>query len=144
MDYRIATDTDLSLLAEWNHQLIRDEGHRNSMNLAELQERMRGFLQGEYTAVIFTEGEEAVAYGLYRESVDEIYLRQFFVKRERRRKGLGREAIQLLLEKIWPKNKRLTLEVLTSNATGIEFWRSLGYKDYCLTLEIMPTQHSKP
>ena len=31
MEYRFATDSDLDLLAEWNHQLIRDEGHRNPM-----------------------------------------------------------------------------------------------------------------
>src|SRR5882762_9383032 len=100
MEYRLATDADLPLLAEWNHQLIRDEGHRNAMNVAELQERMRGFLKSEYTAVIFQEATEPIAYGLYRESADEIYLRQFFVKRERRRQGMGRQAIRLLLEKI--------------------------------------------
>ena len=28
MQYRPANNDDLDLLAEWNHQLIRDEGHQ--------------------------------------------------------------------------------------------------------------------
>ena len=40
--------------------------------------------------------------------------------------------------KLWPATKRLTVDVLCHNEAGIRFWRSLGYKDYCLTLEIMP------
>jgi hypothetical protein len=31
-----------ALLAELNHQLIRDEGHRNRMTVPELKRRMRG------------------------------------------------------------------------------------------------------
>ena len=43
MDYRLANNDDLDLLAEWNHQLIQDEGHRNRMTAPELRERMRGW-----------------------------------------------------------------------------------------------------
>lgn len=136
MEFRFADAADLDLLAEWNHQLIRDEGHRNRMNVAELRERMAGFLDGDYRAVIFLSGIEPVGYALYRESPDEIYLRQFFIRRDRRREGLGREAIAILRLDIWPRTKRLTLEVLCGNASGIEFWRSVGYRDYCLTMEI--------
>ena len=40
MHLRRATLADAALLAELNRQLIRDEGHRNSMSLAELETRM--------------------------------------------------------------------------------------------------------
>ena len=53
MQYRFAGDGDLDLLAEWNHQLIRDEGHRNTMTIPELRMRMMGWLSGEYKAVVF-------------------------------------------------------------------------------------------
>ena len=33
----------------------------------------------------------------------------------------------------------MTVEVLTGNAPAVAFWRSVGYKDYCLRLGIMPT-----
>jgi ribosomal protein S18 acetylase RimI-like enzyme len=39
---------------------------------------------------------------------------------------------------VWPREARLYLEVLTSNTRGLAFWRSLGFADYALTLEILP------
>jgi predicted acetyltransferase len=99
---------------------------------------MRGWLAGEYRAVIFEDAAEVVAYALYREQVDEIYLRQLFVVRHRRREGIGRAAFGMLRAKIWPVGKRLTVEVLVANTGAVAFWRALGYTDYALTLEIMP------
>jgi GNAT superfamily N-acetyltransferase len=138
MEHHFATDNDLDLLAEWNHQLIRDEGHRNSMTVMELRERMSGFLADEYTAVIFGPNKEPVAYALYKENETEVYLRQLFVRQNHRRKGIGRAAMGVLRNQLWSRKKRLTVEVLTTNTPGITFWRAIGYKDYCLTLEIMP------
>ncbi len=138
MDHRFATDRDLDLLAEWNHQLIRDEGHRNPMTVPELSERMRGWLGGEYNAVIFGPEAAPVAYALYKETASEVYLRQLFVRRDRRSEGIGRAATAILRRQVWPRRKRLTVEVLTANVRAVAFWRSIGYKDYCLTLEIMP------
>jgi predicted acetyltransferase len=108
------------------------------MTVAELADRMRGWLSSEYRAVIFEEAGEKVAYALYREQPAEIYLRQFFVVGHRRRQGLGRRAFHILQSEIWPRNKRLTVDVLVSNETGLAFWRSVGYRDYALTLEILP------
>ncbi|HEX4341744.1 MAG TPA: GNAT family N-acetyltransferase [Verrucomicrobiae bacterium] len=136
MNFRFATSSDCALLAELNHQLIRDEGHRNEMTVPELQQRMKGWLAADYTAVLFEDGNEAVAYALFREQPDEIYLRQLFVSRNRRRQGIGQKAMQILRSKIWPENKRLTVEVLVENPAAVAFWRKVGYKDYSLKLEI--------
>ena len=138
MTFRLATLNDCALLAELNHQLIRDEGHRNPMTIPELEQRMRGWLASEYAAVIFEDGREIVAYALFREEPKEIYLRQLFVVRDRRRQGIGRKALEILRSKFWPANKRLTVEVLVQNAAAIAFWRAMGYKDYSLKLEILP------
>lgn len=137
MKYRIATLDDCRLLAEMNHQLLQDEKHRNRfMTLPQLEERMRAFLMGEYRGVIFQEGRGIVAYALYREQPDEIYLRQLFVIRERRRRGHGRRAVEILRSDIWPNNKRLTVDVLLHNTNAMAFWRAVGYQDYLLGLEI--------
>jgi len=140
MKYRFGTESDLDFLAEWNYQLISDEGHRNSMSMCQLRERMNGWVESEYKVVIFSNASGPVSYTLYRENDQNIYLRQLFVKRECRRQGIGREAIGILREQIWPPDKRLTTEVLTANAPAIAFWRSVGYSDYCLTLEIIPKE----
>ncbi|MCL4454742.1 MAG: GNAT family N-acetyltransferase [Deinococcus sp.] len=138
MTYRRATLNDCAFLAKLNHQLIQDEGHHNRMTAPELQQRMRNWLSGEYTAIVFEENEEVVAYALYREQADEIYLRQLFVARQRRREGIGRRAIDILQSGIWPKTKRMTVEVLVTNHGAVSFWRAVGYTDYSLTLEILP------
>jgi predicted acetyltransferase len=141
MNFRRATASDCALLAELNHQLIRDEGHRNKTTVPELEQRMKGWLASEYNAVIFEKVGEVVAYALYREQPEEIYLRQLFVARNRRRQGIGKEAVKILRSKIWPPNKRLTVEVLVKNEVAVAFWRAVGYQDYCLTLEILPEKN---
>ena len=138
MEFRPANPADCAQLAELNHQLIRDEGHRNNMTVPELAERMRKWLATEYAAVIFTLGGETVAYALYADLPHEIYLRHLFVVRHRRRQGIGRGAMEILRSKIWPAHKRLAVEVLTKNTGGVAFWRSVGYLDYSLRMEIPP------
>ena len=142
MTYRQATTDDSPLLTEFNRQLIEDEGHRNRMTVPELEQRMRGWLAVEYTGILFQDGGEVVAYALFRERTAEIYLRQLFVVRHRRRQGIGRQAVQLLRSAIWPKDKRLTVDVLATNRDALAFWRAVGYADYSLTLEIFPQQSS--
>jgi predicted acetyltransferase len=136
MTWRLATKHDCLLLAELNHQLIADEGHRNPMTVAELQGRMRTWLEEAYEAVLFEVDGEVAAYALYRFQAGEIYLRHFFVVRHRRRQGIGRQAMGLLRGRIWPKAQRLTVSVLTHNEAGAKFWRAMGFRDYCLTMEI--------
>ena len=135
LTFRHATPDDASLLAKLNHQLIQDEGHRNRMTLPELEERMRTWLKTEYQAVLFEQGAETVAYAVYRPESGSTYLRQFFVKRERRRQGIGRAAIRLLLQKIIAPRARVYLDVLIDNSPARHFWRSVGFKDYAVTLE---------
>ncbi len=139
MIFRKAGFDDLDLLTEWNHQLIADEGHRNPMGITELKNRMKKWISGDYESVIFSD-EEDLAYVLFKENESEIYLRQFFVKRDQRRKGIGKKAMGILFDQIWPANKRLTVDVLIKNKTGIAFWKSIGYREYCLSLEKLPKQ----
>lgn len=112
------------------------------MTVPELEQRMKGWLASKYVAVIFENEGKIIAYALYHEQPEEIYLRQLFVVRNRRRNGIGREAVEILRSKIWPKNKRLTVEVLVQNEASVAFWRSGGYKDYSIRLEILPGKNS--
>ena len=108
------------------------------MTVLELEQRMKGWLAAEYAAVIFENDGAVAADALYREQPEEIYLRQFFVARGRRRQGLGRAAFGLLRSQIWPAHKRLTVDVLAQNVAAIAFWRAVGCRDYSLKLEILP------
>jgi GNAT superfamily N-acetyltransferase len=137
ISWRLAGEADLELLGEWNHQLIRDEGHSNPMSAEELTERMRRWLQGEYEAVLFFT-DEPVGYALYQKEEELVYLRQLFVRRDRRRRGIGRAAMETLKKEIWPEGLRFTVAILSCNTNAIRFYRSVGYQDYCLTMEILP------
>ena len=138
IQYRTASEAECSLLARLNQQLIQDEGHWNPMNLTQLEDRMRGWLAGEYQAVIFEIADEAVAYALYKIDGDGIYLRQFFVDRSRRRQGLGSRAIGMLKNDIWPRDRRIVVEVLSNNHRARGFWQATGFKEYALAMEILP------
>ena len=138
MGYRSAAAEDCGLLARLNAQLIRDENHRNSMSESELEARMRDWLANDYAATLFEEGGTVVAYALYREEAQSVYLRQFFVVREARRKGIGRRAFSLLRSEIWPRSKRVTVDVLLQNHSAIGFWRAEGFVDYYLGMEMPP------
>jgi len=144
MNFCRATLDDCTLLAELNHQLIRDEGHRNPMNVAQLTERMRRWLgTGEYTGRIFEENGQIVAYALYRAFAEEVYLRHLFVVRGRRREGIGRRAVHFLREEIWPRGRRLTVEALCANTGGVAFWKAMGYREYSVCLEVLPEPRAK-
>lgn len=136
MNYRFAQSSDLKLLAELNQQLIRNEGRRLPLSAEDLEVRLRGWLRQEYRAILFEDGGQVVAYALYRpDEFGGIYLRQFFVRPERRRQGIGRSAFEILQNRIWPPGSRITLEVLVGNEQARRFWTALGFEDHALTLE---------
>ena len=87
--------------------------------------------------MIFKDGPDIVAYAAYSENDREVYLRHFFVVRHRRREGIGREAMGILRDHVWPSDKRLSVEVLWNNAPAIAFWKALGFREYSLALEIV-------
>jgi len=77
-----------------------------------------------------------VAYALWREERDWVYLRQFFVARDSRRRGIGSRAVGRLSGEIWPRGKRIRVNVLIGNQPALEFWRAVGFVDYLISLEM--------
>lgn len=130
-----ATELDLDKLAKMNRQLIEDEGRRNKMSVLELRERMAVWLQHEYHAAMLYHGDEVVGYVLWRDDGGLIYIRQFFVDRELRRNGLGKEFFAKARQDLW-HGKYIRLEVLVGNESGKKFWRAVGFKDYAITFEL--------
>lgn len=141
------------MLAALNKQLIEDERHRNPMSLDQLTQRMAGWLAGDYRAAVFQEDETVVGYALVRPEAQHLYIRQFFIQRTHRRRGLGTAAIQWLRRQTLagppgsptatdpaaPADSgplRLRIDVLIGNTQAIAFWRAIGFHDYCLTMEM--------
>ncbi|HEV8583204.1 MAG TPA: GNAT family N-acetyltransferase [Thermoanaerobaculia bacterium] len=94
-------------------------------------------MTGEYEAVLFG-GPPSAAYALFRRDGDSIHLRQFFVERESRRKDIGSTAFAILTREIWPVGIRITIDVLIDNDAGRAFWAHLGFREYALTMQLVP------
>jgi GNAT superfamily N-acetyltransferase len=138
---RPATEADLPLLAAMNRRLIEDEGSRNRMSIDELRERMRGWLAGEWRVAVLDEDGAVVGYAVWQERRDQydpdravVHLRQFYVEREHRRRGIGRRAFELLVAR-FPPGATIDIDVLATNPGGHAFWRSLGFETYCTTMK---------
>jgi len=136
MQFRSATVEDAETLGVLNAQLIRDEGHRNAMTIPQLAERMADWLRGEYEAAIVEERGEIVGYALFRRDADYVYLRQIFVRAENRRRGIGRSLFQWLRQNAWQAAPRIRIDVLVGNRAARCFWESIGFREYCLTMEM--------
>jgi ribosomal protein S18 acetylase RimI-like enzyme len=136
MQIRLATVEDAETLGVLNAQLIRDEGHRNAMTPPQLTQRMEEWLRGEYEAALVEERGTIVGYALFQREADYVYLRQIFVRAEDRRRGIGRSLIRWLLQNAWQAVPRIRIEVLVGNDAGRRFWESIGFREYCLTMEM--------
>ena len=118
---------DISELAMLNKQLIEDEKSDNSMNIKELEERMHGFITGEYDAYFFVEEESVVGYALVKKDCSPFYLRQFLIERKYRQKHYGTQAFHDLLQYLQVDD--IDIEVLSWNETGKKFWEKCGFTE---------------
>jgi predicted acetyltransferase len=135
MHYRSCTSVDAPLLAPLNLQLIRDAGERDTLDVAQLAERMGSWLQAGYEAFLFEDGDEAAGYVLFKREADIVTLRQLFVIAQRRRQGVARQALGWLWQNAWTGATALRVEILIGNAAGQAFWRAIGFVDYGLIME---------
>lgn len=120
-----ATLDDCPALAVMNRQLIDDEGDANTMTVAELESRMRDWLQkGVYTGYLFKAGCETIGYALIDPS--DMWMRHFFICRACRRQGYGRKAVGLLFEQHGAKE--IGLSCMLYNDRGLAFWRSFDHE----------------
>lgn len=139
---RAATLEDVPLLAEMNARLIEDEGSRNPMGVDQLRERMAGWLRAGWCADLILRDEDGVVgYALYQIRADEyfpdrqfVHLRQFFLDRPHRGRGLGSGALRLLRGTRFPAGAYVRIDVLVCNPRGRRFWEKNGFGEYATTM----------
>lgn len=138
-----ASPSDAPLLARMNRQLIIDEHSRNRMSEDELETRMRDWLERDMRAVLIRYRHEVIGYLLYRRMNVEneygpneqvVYVRQFYIERSYRRRGIGQMAFEQITNEYFPSHVTLTLDVLESNPEAKAFWHKLGFETYCTTM----------
>jgi GNAT superfamily N-acetyltransferase len=125
------------MLAQMNKELIQDEGSRNPMFVEQLEERMGGWILGQWEIEIIQNETFDIGYAVYQSRVDDffpdekyIYPRQFYIKREHRGNGYGTEALKYLIRHSFPDGAKVTIDVLKSNPRGHNFWSNCGFESY--------------
>ncbi len=117
---------DADILAELNQELIEDEQHPNPMCIAQLTERMRTWLTTDYICYMAKEKGSIVAYCLYRDDESHYYMRQLYVNRVHRRKGIATRLLDWLYENVWT-DKKVRLDVLAHNEDAVAFYQRYGF-----------------
>jgi len=134
--FREAGYHDIKILSLMNHELIQDEKSNNPMNLEQLEGRFKELLMSEYKAVLILLDNKIIGYCLYRHDNCastvgyDIYIRQYYINRNFRRRGIGRAALNGLLQSVFRNASMISLDVLESNPVGQAFWLSMGFQPY--------------
>ena len=118
---------DVKRLAELNRCLIEDEQHPNPMNIAELTQRMKEWLATDYSCSIIKESGCIIAYCLYRDDGGHYYMRQLYVDRAHRRKGIATQLLDWLYANVWT-DKKVRLDVLAHNEDAVAFYKRYGFR----------------
>lgn len=122
-----AEPTDAEILAELNKHLIEDERHPNPMNIAQLTQRMKAWLVTDYICYVAKQDGHIVAYCLYRDDREHYYMRQLYVDRAHRRKGIATQLLDWLYENVWT-DKKVRLDVLAHNEDAVAFYKNYGFR----------------
>ena len=142
---RSVTEADLPLLAEMNKRLIADEGSCNPMTTAELQQRMSDWRSNGWEIRLFLDNEpkRVVGYAVYQLRSDDyfpenkvVYLRQLYVERMMRSQGIGRRALQWLIEHEFLIACKVVIDVLATNPRGYAFWKRMGFEPYYTNMRL--------
>ena len=132
---RRARQEDVPRLAAWNAQLIRDEQNDAGAPADDIEPRLREWLAKDYVACVFEADGTGFGYSIFRDLPDCVHLRHFFIEAAFRRRGFGRRAFECLRE-MFPRGKRILVEVLVWNAPAAAFWKSVGFEERYLGLQM--------
>ncbi len=119
--------TDAEILASLNQHLIEDEAHPNPMNIDQLVQRMKEWLKTGYICYMVKHNGCIVAYCLYRDDGGYYYMRQLYVDRSHRRRGIATQLLDWLYENVWT-DKKVRLDVLAQNRDAVAFYKTYGFR----------------
>jgi N-acetylglutamate synthase-like GNAT family acetyltransferase len=86
-------------------------------------------------------GEKIVGYALCDMTKEPKYLRQFFIKREERKKHYGKTAFNALLEKI--ETSEIEIDVYKWNEVGTHFWGKMGFEEQWKRMKYQKTDEGE-
>jgi 8-oxo-dGTP pyrophosphatase MutT (NUDIX family) len=131
-----AEEESLPLLAEYNRQLLKEQGIGQERTIAELENRLHELLVGDYQAVIFYWKGEPAGYCLYRLHPRYAYIRNIHIQPDLRKKVGVAEAFALLRKEELQDFATIRLDVPESDKEGLALWESQGFRPRSVRLEL--------
>ena len=140
---RQAIEDDVTELATLNKRLVIDQGSRNPYTASEYENRFRDWLRGdEWSVDIFADSEgvtlgyavHTVQQDYYYPDQEVVYLRQFYIDRPMRRRGIGTAAYELLAKERFG-DREVAVDVLATNPDGQKFWAHIGFTPYFTSMK---------
>lgn len=122
---RLVPSTDIALLSRLYQELLEDESFDGLRTLDELRDGMASHLGAGEVAFLFMAEDRVVGYALIVVTKSLPYIHHFYICRDARRHGFGKEAFYVLLDTL--KTDRIDLDVFVWNERGRAFWSSLGF-----------------
>ena len=143
---RAAIPDDLFLLAQMNDRLVEDQGSENPFSISDLEDRFKAWLTSdEWKIDVFLESDSIVGYAVYQQRPDYydqdqtvVYLRQFYIERQHRGRGLGTRAFAQLARERFLEGCEVSLDVVSTNPRGESFWSKLGFVPYFTAMKLKP------
>jgi len=126
MKIKECTIEDVPLLAKLYKLFFEEEKSETNLHLPHLEERMRGYINSEFKAFLFLQDDKIVGYTLCDISKTPVYLRQFFISREERRKGYGKQALAMVMDHLNIKDSNI--DAYHWDDSGSSFLKSVGIK----------------
>jgi ribosomal protein S18 acetylase RimI-like enzyme len=123
---RLLPSTDIALLARLYQEMLEDESFDIPRTPDELRDGMAGHLSSGEAAFLFMDQDKVVGYTLVIVKSAPPYIHHFYICRDARRHGYGKEAFYALLDTL--ETDWMDLDVLVWNERGHAFWRSLGFQ----------------
>lgn len=115
---RIGEASDLAGVARLFAQMY-------SVPVQEAHSRLSAMQQGKWQVTELVDDEGAVAFALWVDLGEYVFLRSYAVDAEQRVEGLGRTFFERLRGEVLPQGKTIRLEVANDGPHG--FWAKMGF-----------------
>lgn len=90
------------------------------------EQRLTRMCAGGWRLTVWPEGDSIIAFALWMDMVEYVFLRSFAVDPSRREGGRGRRFFEALRVEAWPSGRQIRLEVAPDGPRA--FWERLGLR----------------
>lgn len=123
---------DTMLLTKLFLELMADENTDTPVTEEQAYRRMEEYIARGDRAFTFQVQGAAAGYALVITDRNPLYLRHFYIYRDKRRRGYGTAVFHALLEALGADT--IDLDVFVWNERGKAFWESLGFAPRALMM----------